>query len=419
MRLDLRYGVGSLPIENGTITIVEELAPKQTEGLSDIGTEVYKALHSPINAKPLIKEVTQDSVVAIVLQGEIDNNLSSLILESVFSSLSNAAVDPSQVHVIVSREQISPNQIEAIDESLGSIISRDYNLLVHSPELENSLVEVGYTPTHSTPLYLNSRFVRSNYRIAIGDIRPSIFLGATGGRTGVLPGVSGIRTIARNRKLMATAKVNSFSLNTPACIDMSEAAACAGLNMIVNTVPDWMGNVAAVVSGDPEISWMQGAKVAQTLATCRPKQRADIAVVSAGGSPHDQTLFEAVDSLFPAYIVTKHGAPIVLVAECSGGIGAEGFVKGVSKANSLEEAYTVVQTEYELGMEKSWHFWKMLQNREIILCSRLRQSLVEERLHCTAVRDPQEGLDLAKRKVGTRSKVVVIPDGSRVHISNE
>ena len=65
-------------------------------------------------------------------------------------------------------------------------------------------------------------------------------------------------------------------------------------------------------------------------------------------------------------------------------------------------------------MEKAWYFRKLLSSRKVIICSRLRESMVNERLLCDAVKDPQEGLELARLYTGLDAGISIIPDGHSV-----
>jgi nickel-dependent lactate racemase len=250
-------------------------------------------------------------------------------------------------------------------------------------------------------------------KIGLGEIRPDIFYGATGGRMSVLPYVSGNRTITRNAKLRTTRNYGPFTVTTPACVDMNEASQLSGLDFIANYVSDWKGNVAHIFAGNPYSSWESGVKSAKTLANADFTRRADIAFVSASGAPYDQTLYNAIDCLYAACEVTENGGAIVLVAECSNDVGPKGFVRGVSEFSSEDEVSVASDTGFEFGFDKAQFFWNVLASRKLVLCSRLRKSLVEERLSCTAVKDPQEGLEIAKSMLASNKKIAVIPNGIR------
>jgi nickel-dependent lactate racemase len=202
-------------------------------------------------------------------------------------------------------------------------------------------------------------------------------------------------------------------METPSCIDMLEIAQIAGLDFIINAVLDWQGNLAQVVAGNSRSSWKSGLDSAFRIASVEYTRKADIAIVSAGGNPLDNTLYDAIDCLYPALEVTEHGASIVLLAECSEDVGPNGFLRGMSEYSSAQEVLIASDTNFEFGMEKAYFFWNVLNSRNVIMCSRLHESLVEERLHCTAVKDPQEGLEAAQSMLASSKKVAILNDGLR------
>jgi nickel-dependent lactate racemase len=201
---------------------------------------------------------------------------------------------------------------------------------------------------------------------------------------------------------------------------MIEASQISGLDFIANYVADWQGNVAHIFAGNPYSSWEVGVDAAKPLAHADFGRRADIAVVCAGGSPSDMTLYDAVDSLYAAYEVTENGGAIVLVAECGGDVGPRGFLRGVSDYSNVDEVSVAAETGFELGFEKAKFLWNVLDSRKLVICSRLRRSLIEERFRATSVKNPQEGLEVAGGLLSSKRKIAIIPDGIRTvpHFKN-
>jgi nickel-dependent lactate racemase len=255
--------------------------------------------------------------------------------------------------------------------------------------------------------------VNSELKIGLGAIRSNIFVGATGGRMSVLPHCSGIKSVTRNSKLQATRSVGPFETNSAVCTDLTEASQLAGLDFIINAVPDWQNNLNEIVGGNPYSAWEQGVRLSKRITESYYKRKADIAVVSASGSIYDHTLFDAVDALYAGKEATEHGGIIVLIAECADGPGPDGFMKGVSECSSSKEVSILAETSFELGMEKSRFFWDILNSRKVIICSRMRESLVTERFHSSAVKDPQEGYELARSLIVSSPSIAVIPYGTR------
>ncbi len=411
MRIDLRYGEGSLQLDLNTS--VESIAPQTIDRIPDSSAELLRVLENPIDSRPLSKLVSDANSISIVVNHiehpELVRNLLHFLLNSVETFSSNPD-DITIIYPVDSEQRITSSEI---DDLLGSPESRGHSLVLHNPRSKENLTLVGETPSNSTPVLLNERFLRADLKIGLGEIRPDVFVGATGGRMSVLPYVSGNRTITRNAKLRTIRDFGPFALTTPACVDMTEASQLGGLDFIVNYVSDWKGNVAHIFAGHPYSSWESGIGTAKTLASADFTRRADIAFVSAGGLPYDRTLYEAIASIYAAYDVTENGGAIVLVAECSNGVGPKGFERGISEFSSENEVSAASETGFEVGFDKAQFFWNVLTSRKLVICSQLRTSFVEEQLRCKAVRNPQDGLEVAKHMLPSNKKIAVIPDGIR------
>jgi nickel-dependent lactate racemase len=409
MRFDLRYGAGFLPLEINERLTVETLLPMTVEHVVDVERSIIESLEHPINSDPFSKIISNAESIALVVNGSQDFELNSILLLEVLEHLRTSTLTPDNISVIYQNESQKPRS-----QSEPSIdAADDYRLILHDSNSNDNLCFVGETPTHCTPLHVNQIFMDAAVKIGIGTIRPDVFVGATGGRMSVLPHCSGMKSISRNSKLMATHPVGPFVTDSAVCTDLDEASKLACLDFVVNAIPDWKDNLYGIVAGDPYAAWKNGVSHSKLMTMTNLQHKADIAIVSAGGSDNDRTLYDAVDALHAGRESTEHGGVIVLVAECDDGPGYNGFIRGVSECNSSEEVSLLAETGFEIGMEKANLFWDVLSARKIVICSRLRESLVTERFHCSPAKDPQEGFELAKSLIVSRPRIAIIQHGCR------
>ena len=419
MRFDVRYGEGFLPLETGSISPIDEIIPRSVVEPADKTRMISRALDNLKGGESILQSLLDASSIAIVVDGPDSPTPSNLLLDSILSTMDSIALDPQSVAIIVTSRGGQIYDSSEVDKFLGRPLSRGYRLFIHDPKRDDNIQHVGDTPTHGTPLSLSKWFVEADLKIALSSIVPDAFAGATGGRMSIIPGISGTRTIARNLKLRTLENIGMFVSESPQNKDLEEACTLSGLDIVVNTVLDWQNSIAEVLAGRPEEARMHGLDTAKELAIVFPERRADIAIVSAGGWPADSTLYNAIDSLYTGYLATRHDGVIVLVSECANGPGPSGFVKGISDGESLQEMKIAFDTKFDIGMEKALFFWKVLESRRLIICSRLRESLVTEGLHCRNVRDPQEGLELALGYAGMGSHVFFLPYGRRISVNFE
>ncbi|MFX1483277.1 MAG: lactate racemase domain-containing protein [Promethearchaeota archaeon] len=411
MRVDLRYGEGSLSFELDTSA--EFVVSHTVDEHPNVAAELLRVLENPRDSNSFSEILSQADSVSIVVNPTENTEHDQRMLHFLLNSVETYSFNPDEVTVIYPVNPLRRTSSSEIDGLLGSPESRGHSLVLHNPKSSETLDFVGETPSYSTSVFVNNRFLQADITIGFGVIRPDVFAGATGGRMSVLPYVSGNKTVTQNARLRTMQNSRPFSLDTPSCIDMVEASQLCGLDFIVNYVSDYQGNVANIYAGNPYSSWQAGVEIAEKLSCAEFSRRADIAVVSAGGSPHDGTLYSAIDCTYAAREVTENGGAIVLVAECIDGIGPKGFLRGLSDFSSEEEVIRASDTDYEFGFEKARLFWNIISSRNLVICSRLRSSLVEEQLHCTAVRNPQDGFEAAKSMLASKRKIAIIPDGIR------
>ncbi len=328
MRYSLAYGNGHLSVDYERLGNIQEVVPKSAVAHPELENEIVAAMEHPIQAEPLSKSLTDSSTVAIVVDEPSPVCPTQSLLESVLSSTRVLGLNPANVTILAAYRLGSVHLENEINRQLGDPISSGHTLIIHDPDDSESLSNIGETPSFHTPLEISRAFLQADYRIGLSAILPDVFAGATGGGMSVLPGVSGQKTILRNMKLRVSAENGPLDVACPASVDNQEASYLAGLDFIVNTVPDWRGSVASIVCGDPSAAWHEGVETSRNLSTKTINRMADAVLVSAGGYPFDRTLYDAVDSLYAALRCSRHDGVIVLAAECAEGLGPKGFERG-------------------------------------------------------------------------------------------
>jgi hypothetical protein len=71
----------------------------------------------------------------------------------------------------------------------------------------------------------------------------------------------------------------------------------------------------------------------------------------------------------------------------------------------------MIESKFELGMEKARLFWSVNESRNLILWSELPRSVVTKKLHCSSVHEPQEAMEVARSYLESGSKATFMPNG--------
>jgi len=118
--------------------------------------------------------------------------------------------------------------------------------------------------------------------------------------------------------------------------DMLYAAKTARLGFIVNVILNGEREIIASFSGDLEKAHAKGCDFLTSLASVN-KTPSDITVVTNGGYPLDQNIYQAVKGLTSAEATNKDGGVIIMVAGLSDGTGGKGFYNNLAQLKSPQE----------------------------------------------------------------------------------
>lgn len=181
--------------------------------------------------------------------------------------------------------------------------------------------QVGET-SRGTPVSFNREFLASDVKILVGSIVPHNKTGFSGGSKMALPGVASIETAhawhGPNGPATGIAQVASESR-----LDSEEAARLAGVDCIVNVIPNSQRGIAGMVVGDLVEAHRAGVKIAKRVFATKVPTDYDVCILSS--YPKDNELQQAGRGLSvwqtaKAPIVHERGT-IILAAACPEGPG--------------------------------------------------------------------------------------------------
>jgi nickel-dependent lactate racemase len=127
-------------------------------------------------------------------------------------------------------------------------------------------------------------------------------------------------------------------------------------------------------------------------------------LVSAGGTEFDRYLYSAIWALNTVESLVKKNGAIILLAECSDGLGAETFTT-LARVEQLSE----FERRFSLGAEALQMLKRILRNNRVILVSALPGYLVEP-LGVEVARTANEAYERVVRSRRGR-KTLVVPYG--------
>jgi nickel-dependent lactate racemase len=260
-----------------------------------------------------------------------------------------------------------------------------------------------------TPVEVLGEVVSSDLIVATGNIEYHYYAGYSGGAKSLLPGVSSERSIVKNHELMRDPRSISGRLDSPVRADMEDAAEVSGLDLILNVVCNSSKEIVRATAGDFLAAHRAGAEVVDAMYR-RAVNPAEIVITCAGGRPKDINLFQAYKALDNARGAAVEGGTIILLAECSEGLGNSAFERWAREADCAEDCVERFGREYEFGGHKAALIAREALRHQLILVSGMKP---EQARMCffEPAETLEEALAMARERQGKDVGLLVMPHG--------
>jgi nickel-dependent lactate racemase len=411
----LPYGKTEICARVPTQNFLGLIEPKEKPAIADAKVEVERALKEPMGSKRLSEIVKPEHKIAIVVDDATRSAPSRILVLSILDELNGVGVKDEQVTVIFGCGTHRAVTHEEAIRLLGEDVLNRVKVISHDCRAQD-LVYAGATQKHGNKVYLNHVFAEADVKILTGDIGFHYYAGYGGGRKSVLPAVSGEETIKHNHAMILDSNAKTGVLNgNPVHEDMMEAAKLAKVDFILNVVTNSKGEIVKAFAGDLEQAFYEGVKLVDEMYRVSVDRRADIVIVSSGGSPADVNLFQAYKGVDSALEVVKRGGVVILVAECPEGHGNQVFYDWMVKFGDVKAVEREIKRNFVLGGHKAYYLLKALQNHQIILVSSMPDYYATNIFKVKTARAVNDALNEAFKIVGKNAKVWVMSCGNFTH----
>ncbi len=329
-----------------------------------------KALSEP-RGKRLEELVGPDCTVAIAVEGTTAPVNAVAALTLLVNQLVTLIVPRDKITVIVAngvRERSGKEIAKALREATDL---KGVNIVEHTRST-GSLATLGET-RQKTPVTVNKTYIDAKIKIAVGEVEVDGYTGFTGAHTAVIPGLASPATVEAHRKLVLKGDVKPGVVEANQVKeDALEAVKLAGCDFAVQLVTNMHGRLLSAFAGTLEETWGQAIYALGASYQVNAGVGADIVVVSAGGSKHDHSLYSASWALqWPTRVVKKGGA-MILLAECTEGLGTETF-----SSLARVEQQAEIERRYALGAEALQVIKAATAKCQVYLVSSLPRYMVE------------------------------------------
>jgi nickel-dependent lactate racemase len=231
--------------------------------------------------------------------------------------------------VLVATGLHRPNEGAELEELVGDPwVLRTVKVANHFARNDADHVYVGTTGA-GTVVKLDRRFVQADLRIVTGLVEPHFMAGYSGGRKVIAPGIAHRETITtfHNARFMSHPKADNCVLDgNPLHTEQLEIVRMLGHVLAVNTVLDEHRNLSFVNYGEVIQSHLQAVEFIRRYAQVTVPRRFRTIVTSAAGYPLDKTYYQTVKGMVGPTDILEPGGNLVVVSECSEGMGSEEYV---------------------------------------------------------------------------------------------
>ena len=327
MRVRLEYGRTGLDVELPDKSVVRTLAYKNAEPIADSARELADILANPIGTPPL-SDLAKGRSSACILICDITRPVpNELILRPVLESLEQAGIPREKILILVATGLHRPNEGDELIEMVGQYVFDNYRIENHDGQELSEHTHLGDSP-RGVPIWIDSRFVEADLKIATGLIEPHLMAGYSGGRKLICPGIAALETVKvwHGPDFLEHPKADcGFLEGNPVHEENTWIAKRAGCDFIVNVVIDSERRPLKFVAGDMEAAFLEGVDFVRDVVTDTVSQPVDIVVTSSAGYPLDTTFYQSVKGMTGALPIVKEGGTIIIAASLSEGIGSPQF----------------------------------------------------------------------------------------------
>lgn len=389
MEIWLPYGRSEIPVRVPEERLIDILKPENANPLPD---PISKATELLKGNEPFLNKAHDATRVCVVLGCCGTTELTLELTKAVLQFINN----PQTSTTILCTEE---------SEELGTPSIGPCRVVRHTSKTETSECSPltdGFTP------HVNSEFTKADLRVLIGELRPHHLLEYSGLCDLVFPYLasetsvrahegerSGLTPEGLHQERLQIAKSfdNTFALGL--VLDFSLRAKSLVFDTLENSL----------VSLEPVIS---GTYLKQVT------EKADVLVMSAGGTPFDSTLDRSIETLPAGLPALKRDGALIVAAECGQGHGGRQFYDWSTEHK--EPRYLESRLRHHFSYEgfKASLLARTLQTHRVYLVSTIPDHYVENVFNMKPAPTVNSALQSAQRVHGAESRISVIPNASRV-----
>jgi lactate racemase len=374
--IKLNYGHAAITFEYDSErfdVLTADTASQQS--LSDI--EIGAALDDVVDSSPLDDLIQPGDNVMIVASDATRATASAQIINLLVRRLIQNGTAPGDLAIIFATGIHRAVRPDEKSELLTPFIAQRIRTIDHDAYDPLQLIKVGVME-NGAPVEVNRGLKEFAKVILTGAIGFHYFAGFTGGRKSICPGLAGARTIEATHMLALDFEQGGRRQGVGAGLLQGNAVSeeCERVTAMIdpvfaiNAFVDERGRAEKIFAGHWRSAHARACEDYITGHSLRIKEKREVVVVSCGGLPSDINMIQAHKALDMAAHACLEGGTIVLLAECTDGLGRADFLKWFEKgdSNALE---LQLRQAYEVNGQTAWALLTKTERFRVYLVSDL------------------------------------------------
>lgn len=419
--LSLAYGKGFVNLQLPSRQILDILQPGvlQSEPLP-AEARIEKELDAALASLQDSPAILQNKQTVLVVPDRTRNCGASLILPALVRRLQDLGVQDSEIEIIVANGAHRANEPEEIASIVGAEMVRRFRIVQHGCRHTPGLRFLGET-RFGTPVSLNAHILDAEQVVVVGTAVHHYFAGFGGGPKMINPGCAAYETITKNHAL--TIDVQTANLHplcrpgvlegNPVQEDIKDAMKFVDVDLLIETVLAPKGEIAAVFCGELYPAHRNACLCVDAMYRIEIQEHADLVVASCGGFPKDINLIQSHKTIYNAFQAVKPGGVLLVLAECSQGIGSPTFLEWFDYPGARAMADELVQS-YKLNGTTALSLRTKAETVRIVLVSQLKAELVTK-LGILPASHLEDGWRQSMSFLPEEFRCYVIPNASVTH----
>ncbi|OGO12653.1 MAG: hypothetical protein A2Z66_13900 [Chloroflexi bacterium RBG_13_66_10] len=410
--VELRYGAQRLELRLPEANLAGVFMPQPVEPCRDLPAEIKRSLAEPFDCPPLSSLAQPGETVVILVEDHTRPTPTADLLPPVLEALARAGVREADITIMITHGTHRLSTDQEVERIVGAGPSRRLRIVQHRCNDQDNQVYVGLT-SRGTPVWANRLVVDADRRIGIGYIGPSPYAGYSGGWKLIVPGVAALDTINANHSMVPLGFRRPGCVELPTRLDIEEAAAMVGMDLVLDVVLCQDEQVARAFAGTPDGVFHAGLALSRRVYEVACPGELDIAI--AAGYPYDLDLYQAVRAIEYADAAVRAGGSIVLVASCPDGVGGDDFYQLMSESSSKPDDFlrAVVRRNGMVTFSVlGYCLARIKQEKSLYLMTEGIAEGEAEAMGFRPLTALQRGVDALLEEYGPKARVAVFPMGS-------